>query len=193
MNPKLERASVLVLNRNWQPINTRTPMAAFCQMVTGVAQGLRIDDEMIAPLNWGEWIELPVREEDESIATPSRRIRIPTVIIVSHYSRMPRKRLKFSFQGIWLRDQGRCQYTGRELRRGEGNVDHVVPRSRGGATTWENCVLSSKEVNTRKADRMPEEIGLTLQRQPTAPPEQPASAFISRSHGHQDWKHFLKH
>ena len=73
----------------------------------------------------------------------------------------------------------------------EGNIDHVVPRSRGGKTSWDNCVLAHHEINSRKANRLPHEAGLRLRKQPTAPRVVPASAVIRNHHGVPDWQHFL--
>jgi 5-methylcytosine-specific restriction endonuclease McrA len=84
-----------------------------------------------------------------------------------------------------------CQYTGRKLRPSEGNIDHIVPRSRGGKTTWENCVLADKKVNSKKGNRLPEEIGLRLIRSPKAPKEVPTTALIRNPNRVQDWDVFL--
>ena len=102
------------------------------------------------------------------------------------------KRPKFNARNLWARDGGRCQYTGRELRPGAGNIDHVIPRSSGGTTSWENCVLSAREVNNRKANRTPEEAGLVLKKIPTAPPELPVTMLLKNVHAIPDWEPFLK-
>ncbi len=73
----------------------------------------------------------------------------------------------------------------------EGNIDHVVPRSRGGKTSWDNCVLAHREVNSRKANRLPHEAGLRLRKQPVAPRVVPASVLIRNYYGVRDWQHFL--
>jgi len=85
-----------------------------------------------------------------------------------------------------------CQYTGRKLAPHEGNIDHVVPRSRGGKTSWDNCVLAHKEINSRKADRLPQEAGLRLLKEPTPPKTLPATALIQNTHGVRDWEPFLR-
>jgi 5-methylcytosine-specific restriction endonuclease McrA len=95
-------------------------------------------------------------------------------------------------RGIWERDGGICQYTGRKLTPAEGNIDHVVPLARGGATTWDNCVLADRKVNSRKADRLPHEAGLRLRKTPAAPRAVPATVLIRNSHAVADWAHFLK-
>lgn len=191
MSDILSKSTVLVLNRNWQPIGVRTPADAFCQMATGVARGLDIEAGALTPVNWQEWTALPVRPDDQAARTPRGLVRVPTVIVLGKFGKVPIRRLAFSARALWERDEGRCQYTGRELRPGEGNIDHVVPRSRGGATSWENCVLADKDVNSRKADRLPHEVGLRLIRRPVKPPEVPVTLLIRNQHGIADWKFFL--
>ena len=147
MDDILNRPIVLVLNRNWQAINVRTPQQAFVQMATDVATALDIDGENMVPVRWAQWIKLPVRENDYAVRTPNGAVRIPHVIVLSRFAKVPKRRPKFSARAIWARDGGRCQYTGESLRPSEGNIDHVLPRSRGGKTSWENCVLASRDVN----------------------------------------------
>jgi len=191
MDDILNRPIVLVLNRNWQAINVRTPQQAFVQMATDVATALDIDGEDMVPARWALWIKLPVRENDYAVRTPSGLIRIPAVIVLSRFAKVPKRRPKFSARAIWARDGGRCQYTGQSLRPSEGNIDHVLPRSRGGKTSWENCVLACKDVNSRKADRLPEEVGLRLLKPPIAPRELPSTLFIRNINGIAAWRHFL--
>ena len=189
----LNKATVLVLNRNWQAINVRAPQEAFCQMATGVATALEIEGEdQIRPVPWDEWVRLPIRPQDQAAHTVRGPIRIPTVIVLANFARVPKKRPKLCARTIRERDGNRCQYTGQLLRPDEGSIDHVVPRSRGGRDAWENCVWSSKQVNTRKGNRLPHEAGLKLLKQPRAIPEMPATAFIRNAHSVEDWKLFLK-
>src|SRR6185503_18062230 len=151
MSDILNKAIVLVLNKNWQAINVRTPADAFCQMATNVATALEIQGEdYIRPVTWEEWITLPIREGDNLVRTARGAIRVPTVIVALNYAKVPKKRPKLSTRGVRERDGNRCQYTGRALHPDEGSLDHVVPRSRGGENTWENLVWSSKQVNARK-------------------------------------------
>ena len=192
MNDFLNKSLVLVLNRNWQAINIRTPADAFCQMATNVATALEIEGvNHIRPVSWDEWITLPIRDGDNTVQTVRGAIRVPTVIVAVNFAKVPKKRPKLSAKNIRERDGNRCQYTGRLLHPDEGNLDHVVPRSRGGADTWENLVWSAKEVNQRKADRLPHEAGLTLLAVPRAPKEMPVSAMIRNAHGVAEWKLFL--
>ena len=195
MNNILNKTIVLVLNRNWQAINIRTPQDAFCQMASGVATGLDIelgvDAPALRPVTWDEWITLPTREGDHVVGTARGAIRVPTVIVAVNYAKVPRKRPKLSARNIRERDGNRCQYTGRLLHPDEGSLDHVVPRSRGGADSWENLVWSAKDVNQRKADRLPHEAGLKLLAVPRAPKELPVTAHLRNAHGLAEWKLFL--
>ena len=192
MTDILHKNIVLVLNRNWQAVNTTTPAMAFCQMSTDVATGLDIQGaDFMAPVKWSDWLGLPVREDDAFVGTTRGRIRVPTVIVLAKFSKVPMTRPKLNARNIWNRDNGRCQYTGRPLAPGEGNIDHVVPRSRGGSTSWENCVLAATSVNSRKADRTPKEAGLKLLRKPNAPRQVPVTVTLRNFHGIADWDPFL--
>ena len=192
MSDILNKNIVLVLNRNWQAINIRTPQDAFCQMATNVATALEIDSENhIRPVTWDEWITLPIRDGDNAVHTVRGAIRVPTVIVALNFAKVPKKRPKLCAKSIRERDGNRCQYTGRLLHPDEGNLDHVLPRSRGGRDTWENLVWAAKSVNQRKADRLPHEAGLKLLNVPRAPKELPVTALLRNSFGVAEWELFL--
>src|SRR5262245_39581319 len=100
MNNILNKSIVLVLNRNWQAINVRTPQEAFCMMATNVATALEIElatdarADALRPVTWDEWITLPVRPQDNAVQTTRGAIRVPTVIVAVNYARVPKKRPK---------------------------------------------------------------------------------------------------
>lgn len=192
MSSSIHLATILVLNKNWQAVSSTTPAEVFGSMINGQVQGLDIQGpDGITPLTWAQWCQLPLREGDQSIGTIRGKIRIPTVVVLSTFDKLPRKRLRFGLRGLWERDGGRCQYSGRKLTLAEANIDHILPSSRGGPTSWENCVLSDRRVNTRKADRTPREAGLKLLKQPVQPPVQPVTQFIKNKHRIKDWQIFL--
>ena len=192
MSDILTKATVLVLNRNWQAIHVRSPQEAFCMMATNAATGLEIErEEHIRPVSWEAWLRLPIREQDQAVHTVRGPIRVPTVIVAVNFAKVPKKRPKLCAHSIRERDRNRCQYTGRLLRPEEGSLDHVVPRSRGGVDSWENLVWAAKDVNQRKADRLPHEAGLKLLSLPRAPLELPVTALIRNSAAIKDWELFL--
>jgi 5-methylcytosine-specific restriction endonuclease McrA len=192
MNSHLTKSTVLVLNRNWQAIGVKTPMEAFSMIAGGAATALDIETGgHIRPVTWNEWLTLPVREGDNVIGTVKGPVRVPSVLVLAKFDKVPKKHPKFGARGIWERDGGVCQYTGRKLRPHEGNIDHVVPLSRGGPTSWENCVLADKCINSRKGAKLPQEAGLKLLRRPTVPRELPVTLLIRNAHGVRDWEMFL--
>lgn len=185
---------VLVLNKNWQAINVKTPADALASMYTGSATGLDIkgEDNMV-PLKWKEWVNLQVEESDLYVSTIKGKIKIPKIIILSNYNKIPKKRPNFTMNGVWDRDNGICQYTGKKLKRNEGNIDHIIPKSRGGKSDWNNCVLSHKDINAFKANRTPEEVGLKLIKTPKNPVSMPMSFYIKNTHQIKEWDMFLKY
>ena len=192
MSDILNKTIVLVLNRNWQAINIRTPADAFCQMATNIATALEIDGEnSIRPVMWEEWITLPIRDSDNAVHTVRGAIRVPTVIVALNFAKVPKKRPKLSAKSIRERDGNRCQYTGKLLRPDEGSLDHVLARSRGGKDEWGNLVSSDKTVNAKKGNRLPHEAGLKLLTVPRAPKELPVTAHLRNAHGVAEWKLFL--
>ncbi|MEM9080371.1 MAG: HNH endonuclease [Verrucomicrobiota bacterium] len=192
MKGVLEKSVVLVLNRNWQAVDVTTPAEAFASLATGTATGLDVrGQDWMLPVKWENWGRLPIRSGDFSVGTVAGPIRVPTVIVLSRFDRVPLKRPRFSLRGLWERDGGRCQYTGRALKPNEGNIDHVLPRSRGGETSWENCVLSDRLVNNRKADKTPEEAGLRLKKRPARPAQVPVTNLLKNSYQIPEWEVFL--
>lgn len=192
-NDKLYKQTVLVLNKNWQAIAIKSPADTFSMLITEAATGLNIQDTYnMTPLKWNDWIKLPITESDDYVQTVNMKIKIPRVIILSRYDKVPKKRPKFSQKNIWVRDDYTCQYTGKKLKPNEGNIDHIIPRSRGGANNWDNCVLTSKSINAKKADSTPEEAGLKLIRQPKAPRETLTSELLYNKYNIAEWNIFLK-
>jgi len=188
----LNRTTVLVLNRNWQAIHVKSPAEALSMMYTDTATGLDIlgEDHMI-PYRWKDWINLPNDPDSDYVSTVNGDIKIPKIIVLCKFNKVPMKRPKFSLTGVWNRDNGVCQYTGKKLSKNEGNVDHIIPRSRGGKTDWTNCVLAHKEVNAQKANRTPEEAGLKLIKEPFVPRHMPTTFYIKNKHNIKEWDLFL--
>jgi len=193
MSDKLNRNTVLVLNKNWQAVGIKSPADTFAMLMTDTATGLDIRGlDYMVPLRWNDWLQLPIEDDDEFVQTINCKIKIPKVIILSKFDKVPRKRPRFSQKNIWIRDNYTCQYTGKKLKPGEGNIDHVVPRSKGGSTDWTNCVLACKKINAKKANATPEEAGLRLLKKPEPPKELPVFHYITNRHKIKEWDLFLK-
>lgn len=116
-----------------------------------------------------------------------RVVPVPTVIRLNQFVRVPfRHAVPLSRRAVFARDHHRCQYCGRPAE----NLDHVVPRSRGGEHSWDNVVASCRPCNARKEDHLPVECSMHLRRAPVAPH---ASLWVVATSGHLDpvWARYL--
>ncbi len=192
MHSALEQR-VLVLNRLWQAVNICSVRRALSMLFTGNAQVVYNDSSGdFHTFDFGEWTDFSeIEPEEEFISTVSFRMRVPRVILLLGYDRFPKQEVKFTRQNIFERDKSTCQYCGKTFDRRELNLDHVIPRQRGGPTSWENIVCSCINCNTRKRNRTPSEAGLRLLKEPKKPQWRP---FIQVSFGMktpESWKHFI--
>ena len=162
---------VLVLNRLWQAVNICTAKRALTLLFEGRAQVVMDGaDGSFQTFDFNQWQDLSEREpHPESIQSISFRIRVPRVILLMLFDRQPKKEVKFTRHNIFERDKNVCQYCGGAYDRKDLNLDHVIPRDRGGPTTWENIVCSCVLCNTRKGNRTPSEAGMHLIRKPREP------------------------
>ncbi|MCX6902707.1 MAG: HNH endonuclease [Verrucomicrobia bacterium] len=184
---------VLVLNRLWQAVHVCTVRRALALVFEGHAQVVWGDnDGTFHTYDFSQWRDFSQHAPHaESISTISFKIRVPRVILLVLFDRLPRKEVKFTRHNIFERDRNTCQYCGRQCDRSDLNLDHVIPRDRGGPTTWENIVCSCIACNTQKANRTPPEAGLHLIRKPKRPKWRP---FVQVNIGiaqHDSWRHFL--
>jgi 5-methylcytosine-specific restriction endonuclease McrA len=187
---------VLILNKNWQAIGVKTPADTFGMLMTGGATALDIEIsdnniQNLVPMRWSDWVELPVKDNDLFVITVKGKIKIPKVIVLCKYDKVPKRRPRLSSKEIWKRDKGICAYSGVKLKSNEGNIDHIIPKSRGGKTSWQNCVLASKEINSKKGNRTPEEAGLTLLVNPYEPAELPSTNYVQNKHNIKEWNFFI--
>jgi 5-methylcytosine-specific restriction endonuclease McrA len=184
---------VLVLNRLWQAVNVCTARRALTLLFQGHAQVvLDRNDGSFQTFNFGEWMDLSAQEpHPESVRTVSFRLRVPRVILLLVYDHLPKKEVKFTRHNIFERDKNTCQYCGTTCDRKDLNLDHVIPRDRGGPTTWENIVCSCIECNTLKANRTPQEAGMHLIRKPKRPKWRPFVQINFSLNQHDSWKHFV--
>lgn len=199
------KAIVLKLNKLWKPVGVELVSKTICDLMTGVIEAIDIvymtnpdgtpnfdEHEYVNPVSWDEWVKLPVRPWDLSIHSTHLNIRVPTVVITKNYSKIPEKKFKGkpTKEGLFIRDNGVDPYTGQELAYEEATIDHVLPLSRGGTDTYENTVLTTKEINNKKGNKLNSEAGLNLMFKPTQPKAIKVSHTIRKAR-HQDWRPFL--
>lgn len=181
-------SKVLVLNRSFLPIHITSVRRAFCLLYQGLARAV---DQEYRTFDFESWAQLSATVHDERIGLVDRVIRVPRVILLLAFDRVPKRRVRFSRFNIYSRDRNTCQYCGKVFPRSELNLDHVVPRSRGGKSTWENVVCSCHECNRRKGGRTPEEAGMRLLRPPRRPEWTPFMLETFSLRRYREWAPFL--
>lgn len=136
------------------------------------------------------WMDLALEPGQPHVRTVSLRIPVPEVILLTRYSGVPNQRVTFTRRNLYRRDNSTCQYCGSRPGNQELSIDHVVPRSLGGKSSWENCALACLDCNRRKANRMPADAGMQLAKVPRAPRWTPAiEAPIARVRS--SWEKFV--
>jgi len=181
-------AAVLVLNRSYLPVHITTVRRAFCLLYRGLARAV---NERYETFDFDSWRELGVRVEDDAIFSISGAIRVPRVILLQCFDRVPRRQVRFNRINVYARDRNTCQYCGRRFARADLNLDHVVPRSQGGCSTWENVVCSCLDCNRKKGGRTPAQARMRLIRQPQRPRWTPVLGVVGGRQGHPEWRPFL--
>lgn len=186
---------VLVLNRLWQAVNIIGARRAFALLARGHAQVVHQTDDAFKTFSLMDWVDFsnynPALDELEIVHTVNRSIRLPHVILLTFFDKLPCKELKLTRSNVFERDGDRCQYCGSVFDREQLNLDHVIPRHYGGKTTWENIVCSCIKCNTKKANRLPHEAHMRLMRKPVRPKWRPVISLVLGNHGHEKWKDFL--
>ncbi len=178
----------LVLNRSWIAIDTTSVLDALRLIAKGAALAVRTDTYEVH--GFDSWADLAVEPEEPHVRTVRLRIRVPEVITLTRYDGVPSHSVTFTRRNLFKRDRYTCQYCGAQPGTHELTIDHVVPRSRGGVSAWENCVLACVGCNRRKAVRTAEESGWRLRRQPEAPRWRPMLGLpIARVR--QSWEKFV--
>ena len=125
------------------------------------------------------------------VRTVSFEIRVPKIIRLLVYDRMPRTEVRFNRRNIFARDENRCQYCGKRFTSSELSLDHVLPRSRGGKATWKNIVCACTACNSRKGGRTPVQAGMRLVRPASEPRHNPVIKLAIGRDRYQTWKTFL--
>ena len=184
--------NVLLLNRLWQAVHITTVRRAFVLLYGGRAKAL---DEDFGAHDWDGWRTLSNGDhgaDADFIHGVSTRLLVPRVIQLLHFDRVPRSRVKFTRANIYLRDHYRCQYCGHKGSKSELNIDHLVPRSRGGESTWDNVVVACIPCNRRKGNRLPEEAGMRPDNHPRRPRWHPGLSASTNGSAHPQWQPFLE-
>ncbi len=162
---------VLLLNKNFEPISIINWRRAVC-------------------LFFLDKVEI-VEEYDYPIRSQHLIIKMPAVVRLLHNFKRSRKNVGFSKNNIFARDRWNCQYCGERFSANELTLDHVIPKSKGGKTCWENVVSCCSECNSKKANNTPQEARMVLLKNPVKPDWIPIFRFLlSRKYLPEEWKNF---
>ncbi|HEY4716858.1 MAG TPA: HNH endonuclease [bacterium] len=181
--------NVLVLNRSFIPVHVTTLRRAFVLFYANIAKAV---DKQFRTFDFNSWSQLSVELGEAGVGLVNREIKIPRVILLTTYDRLPKRRIRFSRYNIFARDKNTCQYCGRKFPRNELTIDHVIPRSLGGVTCWDNVVCSCIECNRMKGGRLPEFANMLLITKPKKPAWTPYfGLFLKGAMKYEEWAPFL--
>jgi hypothetical protein len=190
-------SSVLVLNQHYAAVRVISARRAFCLLVKEVAEIVSVEDQQFLAYDFESWREVSQlraryeRENHEWVKCVRFELAVPRIVRLLFYDRLPRTNVKFTRRNIYARDSNRCQYCGKRFATSELSLDHVVPRSRGGVSSWANIVCCCVKCNVRKGGRTPYEARMKLVRQPVKPKRSPMIALRLGHEKYASWKQFL--
>lgn len=190
-------ASVLVLNRYYVAVHIVTVRRAFILLYRDLAEVVQIESGHYSTYDFDSWLALSEmrvadRESHEDwVRAVSFEVEVPRIVRLTEYDRLPRQSLRFNRRNLFARDNHCCQYCGGVFPTSQLSIDHVVPRSRGGETSWENAVCSCLTCNTRKGGRTPQEARMDLLKTPSRPTHNPLLAMKLSNPKYSSWRTFL--
>ncbi|MEX2185182.1 MAG: HNH endonuclease [Pirellulales bacterium] len=190
-------SSVLVLNRHYMAVHVINVRRAFALLVRELAEVIHVEDGQYANYDFESWREISelraeFREPNEDwLRSVNFEVQVPRVIRLLFYDRVPNQSVRFNRRNLFARDNNSCQYCGKRFPTSELSLDHVVPRSRGGDTTWENIVCACVACNVRKGGRTPHEAHMALIRRPAKPKRSPLVTLKLGNPKYESWKSFL--
>lgn len=190
-------ASVLVLNRLYMAVHVVNVRRAFGLLYRDLAEVIHLEEGQFANHNFQSWREVSElragykQPHEDWIRAVNFEIRVPRVIRLLSFDRVPRQTVNLNRRNVLARDGNCCQYCGRHFPSHQLSLDHVTPRSRGGTTTWENVVCACLRCNVKKGGRTPNEAKMTLVRRPVKPKRNPVLLLKLSNPKYESWKTWL--
>lgn len=183
--------SVLVLNKFWTPIQVCSVKEAIGLVAKGSAKIIDPSDfSSVDLMTWSDVSKAKEKHGDSVIRSQYLALVPPEVIVLAKYEGQGEKSVVFSRRNLFKRDKYTCQFCGVQPGPDELTVDHVMPKSRGGKSTWENCVLACVECNKVKANRTPAEAKMKMRKTPKKPSWK-ALAQVNPKERKESWEAFL--
>lgn len=199
MSSSALQSSVLVLNSRMVAVDLTSVRRAFCLLCKAAAEVVDVSDGRFEFHGFESWQEVSqfkrqhglTDEQTEWVSTVTHEIEVPRIIRLLCYDKYPDRAVPLNRRNLFARDNNRCQYCGEKYPTSELSIDHVVPVSMGGETTWTNVVCSCTECNKRKGGRTPAQARMKLTREPVQPQRNPQIKLKLRRKKYYSWKHFL--
>ncbi len=188
---------MLILNRNYMAVRVTSARRAFSLLVRNLAEVIHVEDGQYLAYDFDTWVELSEFKQEfephqyDWVRTVRMSIAVPRIIRLTLYDRLPRRDVKFNRRNIFARDSNRCQYCGKKFSTTELSLDHVIPRSQGGKTTWDNVVCCCLNCNVKKGGRTPHQAHLKLITKPVKPNRSPTLTLQLSNDRYRSWKQFL--
>jgi 5-methylcytosine-specific restriction endonuclease McrA len=196
MSPSLT-TSVLVLNRMYMAVRVVSAKRALTMLFRQMAEVISVEDGQYLAYDFTDWVDVSQAkaefepEEHDWIRTVRCQIAVPKIVRLLGFDRLPRTTVKLNRRNIFARDENRCQYCGKKFPTSELSIDHVVPRSQGGGTSWENVVCACVKCNVRKGGRTPSEANMKLLKAVKRPSRSPVLTVKLSDSKYASWKQFL--
>lgn len=191
------QANVLVLNRLYMAVHVVNVRRAFALLYRELAEVVHLEEGKFLNYDFRSWREVselrvgsrqPLEDWIRAVNFP---IQVPRVIRLLFFDRAPRQQLRLNRRNVLARDEHTCQYCGRRFPAHHLSLDHVIPRSRGGTTTWDNVVCACLECNIQKGGRTPNEARMSLVRRPVKPKRNPLLALKLTNPKYESWRTWL--
>lgn len=189
-------ANVLVLNRLYMAVRVVSARRAFSLLFRQLAEVVNVEDGKYTSYDFDSWTELSVYHDQftpdyDWVRTVRMRIAVPKIIRLFDYDRLPRQSVKLNRRNIYARDRNLCQYCGDRFPTAELTLDHIIPRTQGGGSSWENLVCACVACNSRKGGRTPKQAAMALICKPTRPRRNPVINLRLGQDKYACWQAFL--
>lgn len=190
--------NVLILNRFYMAIRVVNVRRAMTLLYRQCAEVIVMEQDQFVSYDFDSWVELSQlsalekQPDEDYLQAISYELRVPRICRLTRFERMPAQTVRFNRKNLFARDNHQCQYCGQKPPTNKLSLDHVIPRSHGGQTTWENIVCCCLRCNSRKGGRTPQQARMTLLTRPAKPRFNPLMIDSISDPRYQSWKTFLE-
>lgn len=189
----------MVLNRFYMAVHVVSVRRALVLLYRELAEVIHVEEGTYSNYDFESWREASLffaseaDQHSEWIRGVGFSLQAPRVVRLNRFDKVPKQTLRFNRRNVFARDENTCQYCGSDFSSIHLSLDHIVPRSRGGQTSWENVVCCCLSCNTRKGSRTPKEANMRLIRPPKKPRHSPILKMKLENPKYAVWRNFVQH